>query len=85
MKHKVRYLTGTSKNGLILQLQKELVLDCYVDADFAGLWRYENDQDLILVKSQTGYVFYFSGCPLLWVSEMQTEIAVSTLEAEYIA
>ena len=24
-------------------------------------------------------------CPLLWVSKMQTEIAVSTLEAEYIA
>ena len=25
------------------------------------------------------------GCPILWVSKLQTEIALSTTEAEYIA
>ena len=32
-----------------------------------------------------GYVFYSAGCPLLWVSKMQTEIELSTTEAEHIA
>ena len=27
----------------------------------------------------------FSGCPISWVSKMQTKIALSTTEAEYIA
>jgi hypothetical protein len=34
----------------------DLELDCYVDADFAGLWNYESDQDPVCIKSRTGYV-----------------------------
>ncbi len=60
-------------------------LDCYVDADFAGLWRHEDDQDPVCVKSRTGYVLTLAGCLCLWVSKLQSEIALSTLEAEYIA
>ena len=60
-------------------------LDCYVDADFAGLWGYEDDQDPICVKSRTGYVMTLADCPIHWVSKLQTEIAISTLESEYIA
>jgi len=60
-------------------------LNCYVDADFAGLWHYEDDQDPVCVKSRTGYMLTFGGCPILWVSKLQTEIALSTMEAEYIA
>ena len=37
------------------------------------------------VKSRTGFVITIADCPLLWVSKLQTEIALSTLEAEYIA
>jgi hypothetical protein len=37
------------------------------------------------VKSRTGYVLTLANCPLLWVSKLQTEIALSTMEAEYIA
>jgi hypothetical protein len=36
-------------------------------------------------KSRTGYVLLFSGVPIMWVSKMQTQIALSTMEAEYIA
>ncbi len=64
---------------------QEMKLDCYVDADFAGLWNHEESQDPICVKSRTGYVFTLGGCPLVWSSKLQTEIALSTLEAEYIA
>ena len=60
-------------------------VDCYVDADFAGLFAIENNEDPISVKSRTGYVILYKGSHLLWVSKMQTQIALSTMEAEYIA
>ena len=80
-----RYLQGTSTKGLEFTLTKEMELDLYVDADFAGLWNYESDQDPICVKSRTGFVITLGGCPVTWVSKLQTEITLSTLEAEYIA
>ena len=45
----------------------------------------EPDQDPICVKSRTGFLIMFMGCPLTWVSKLQTQIALSTMEAEYIA
>jgi hypothetical protein len=37
------------------------------------------------VPSRMGYVITCAGCPMHWSSEMQTEIALSTIQAEYIA
>jgi hypothetical protein len=85
LKRIVRYLQGTKEQGLIFSPTGELVVDCYVDSDFAGLWRSEDDQDPICVKSRTGYVLELAGCPLSWTSKLQTEVALSTLESEYIA
>ena len=68
-----------------MKLTKELTLDCYVDADFAGLWNVEHCDDPVCVKSRTGYLFKLANCPLLWVSKLQTEIALSTRDAEFIA
>ena len=82
-----RYLRGTRDRGLIFSPSdgNALQLDCYVDADFAGLWGTEDDQSPMSVKSRTGYVLLLNDCPILWVSKLQTEIALSTMEAEYIA
>ena len=33
----------------------------------------------------TGFVIMFANYPILWVSKLQTEVALSTTEAEYIA
>ena len=35
--------------------------------------------------SRTGYAIYYAGCPVLWSSKLQTEIALSTTEAQYTA
>ena len=81
-----RYLKGTRDQGMILTPSKDcLSVDCYVDADFAGQWNSEDPQDRLCVKSRTGYVLMVGNCPVHWVSKLQTEIAVSTMEAEYIA
>ena len=81
-----RYLKGTSTRGLCFAPDKDnMTLDCYADADFAGLYNIENVQDPVSVKSRTGFCLTLGGCPLLWVSKLQTEVALSTTEAEYIA
>ncbi len=80
-----RYLKGTLDKGLILNPSDELKIDCYPDADFAGLWNRDNINNPHCVQSQTGYVICLSNCPVLWISKLQTEIALSTMEAEYVA
>jgi hypothetical protein len=80
-----RYLKGTSNQGLILRPTAKLRLDVHVDSDFAGLWKREDDQDPVCVKSRTGFVISLAGCPLMWQSKLQGQVALSTMEAEYIA
>ena len=85
MKRIGRYLLGTADKGIILQPDRNKNVECYVDADFAGNWNKAEAEDAVNMLSRTGYVIQFMGCPILWVSKLQTEIALSTTEAEYIA
>jgi hypothetical protein len=80
-----QYLKGTANEGLIFNPSGTFNIDCYVDADFAGLWPHEVKSDPTCVKSRTGYVICLSNCPVIWGSKLQTEIALSTMEAEYTA
>ena len=69
-----RYLIGTKDKGLILDPSKDLDVDCFIDADFAGLWGSEPAHEPISVKSRSR-----------WVIIMQTNIVLSTMQAEYVA
>jgi hypothetical protein len=85
-----QYLKQTADKGLILKPSKVsstdvFKTDIYVDADFAGGWGYEDPNDPVCVKSRTGFVFEVMGCPIQWMSKLQTNIATSTMEAEYTA
>ena len=75
----------TKDKDLILKPTKGLSLDMYVDADFSGRWHKEYAKLCDSVLSRTGYVITFCGCPVTWSSKLQTEIALSTTESEYIA
>ena len=79
------YLRGTVEEGLILRPTGRFDMDCYVDADFAGLWPQEDKIDPICVKSRTGFVICISDCPVVWASKLQPDIALSTMESEYTA
>jgi Reverse transcriptase (RNA-dependent DNA polymerase) len=80
-----QYLKMTRDKGLVLRPTNEMGIDCYVDADFAGLWGVEDPQDPTSVKSRPGYVLCIAGCPVIWASKLQSDIALSTMEAEYNA
>ena len=85
VKRIVRYLKGTKDKGIILRPNPQEGIKCYVDADFAGGYSEDTKDDPMSVFSRTGYVIFYYGCPVLWVSKMQSEISLSTVEAEYIA
>ena len=68
-----------------LDLDDNYNVDCYPDADFAGLFGHKHPQDPHCVRSRTGYVICLAGCAVLWVSKIQIEIALSAMESEYIA
>ena len=80
-----RYLKGTLKNGLILNPSDTFQVDCYPDADFAGLWTRDDKHDPHCVCSCTGYVICLANFPVLLKSKLQTKIALSRMEAEYVA
>jgi hypothetical protein len=62
-------------------------VECYSDADFAGNWNKEESEFNRdhTARSRTGYIIKYAGCPLVWASRLQTEIALSTTESEYIS
>ena len=59
--------------------------ECYVDADFAGGWSSGDTTNPESVLSRTGFFICYAGCPIYWQSKLQSEITLSTTEAEYVA
>jgi Reverse transcriptase (RNA-dependent DNA polymerase) len=80
-----RYLMGTSDKGIICSPKPES-FNCYCDADFSGTWDASiAETDGSTARSRSGYLIMYAGCPLIWASRLQTEIALSTTESEYIS
>jgi hypothetical protein len=36
-------------------------------------------------KSRSGWIVFYAACPVCWASKLQSQVALSTTEAEYIA
>jgi hypothetical protein len=79
-----RYLKHTRDKGITATPNLKQGLEIYVDANFIGDWDQCNPHDPITAQSRHGYIISYAGCPLMWKSQLQTEIALSTYEAEYI-
>ena len=75
-KQVLRYLAGTVDYGL-KYTKSESQLIGYCDADYAG--------DLDKRKSTSGFVFLRSGGAVSWSSKLQSTVALSTCEAEFIS
>jgi len=80
-----RYLIGTKDKGMIIKPKADIGIDAYYpDADFTGHYGYKDNNYPMCVRSCMGYVITVSGCPIYWLSKLQTETATSTMEAEII-
>ena len=71
--------------GIVFEPDLSCGLECHVDADFAGGWASGEHSTPESVLSCAGYVISYAGCPIHWCSKLESEIALSTTEAEYIA
>ena len=70
--------------GMIYKPDASKGLEVYVDADFAGNWnknKAATDRDT--ARSRHGYIIKYNNCPLVWKSQIQGEIALSSTESEY--
>jgi hypothetical protein len=72
----LKYLKGTSSFSLCFGNDKP-VLDGYTYADMTG--------DVDSRKSTSRYLMKFAGGAVSWQSRLQKCVALSTIEAEYIA
>ncbi|KAG8492453.1 hypothetical protein CXB51_009584 [Gossypium anomalum] len=71
----LRYLRGTTDVCLQFGRTEDRVIG-YVDTDFA--------RDLDRRRFLTGYIFTIGGCAISWKATLQTTVALSTTEAEYM-
>jgi hypothetical protein len=78
------YLAHTRNQGLTYRSDTSHHLDMYVNADFASTWHREYAHLRGSCLSCSGFVIIYNGCPIHWGSKLQSEIALSTTEAEYI-
>jgi hypothetical protein len=80
----VRYHKGTSTHGYVfmsfLWSQSGLLHGCW----FWWHWEFFHTDDPSSVKSRTSYDITSASCTVLFFSKIQTDIALSTTEAEYI-
>jgi hypothetical protein len=82
----VRYLKKSQELGIHFNPKPEKGFDCYCDADFSGNWTSTiADVDPSTSKSCSEWAIFYAGCPIIWASKLQTQTALSTTEAEYIA
>ena len=79
-----RYLLHSRKKGMLFRADITHGLEVFVDASLAGNWDKKDAQtgDHDTARSRHGYIILYYGCPLIWKSQLQTEIALSSTERE---
>ncbi len=82
----VCFLKKTHDLGLKFKPNPKKGFECYFDADFSGNWNKAfTAVDPSTAKSRSGWIIFYAGCPVSWASKLQSKVALSTTEAEYIA
>ena len=73
-----RYLKGTTNYGIKYDANsKDCCLEIFSDADHGG--------NLTTGRSTSGVVSIYAGGAISWVSQRQASVAISTIEAEFVA
>jgi histone deacetylase 1/2 len=82
----VRYLKKTRDLGLKFKPDPSKGFECYCDADFSGNWNKDfASHDPSTAKSRAGWVIYYAACPIIWASKIESQVALSMTESEYLS
>lgn len=71
----LRYLVGTTHQGIVLASNSVAQLTAYCDSDWASC--------PMTRRSTSGYCIFFGSSPVSWKSKKQTVVSRSSAEAEY--
>jgi len=78
-------LRATCDKGIYIRPTDD-TFKVWADVDFSGNWIPEEaKEEPDTARSRSGYIMSYLGCPILWKSQLQTEIALSSTESEYVA
>jgi hypothetical protein len=81
-----RYLMKIRNIGIQFNPDPSKGFECYCDANFSGNWNpIFAAQDPSTSKSRSGRIIFYAGCPIIWASKLQSQVALTTTKAEYIA
>jgi hypothetical protein len=79
------YLKKTQGLGTHFKPDQDKGFKCYCNTDFSGNWnKHLALFDPSTAKSRSGWIVFYAGCLVIWESKLQTQVALSTTEAEYI-
>ena len=85
VKRIIQYLKRTKDKGLILQVDKSKGIKYFIDADFAGSYLKNKETNPRDCLSRTGFVIWFTGCPIVWSSKLQSSKRNSrTSQLDYV-
>jgi hypothetical protein len=76
----VCYLKKMRDLGLKFKPDPKKGFECYCDADFSN--KAFAPVDPSTAKSGSGWIIFYTGCPVSWASKLQSQVALSTTEAE---
>ena len=69
--------------GTIMKPDGTLALNCWSDADFAGLYKVDPSEEASSAKSRMGYLIKLGGCIVAAKSQLISCVCLATAEAEY--
>jgi hypothetical protein len=82
----IHYLKKTHELGLLFKPDPNKGFECYYNAEFSGLWNKAFvPVDPSISKLQSGWIIFYTGCPVSWAFKLQSQVALYTTKAEYIA
>ena len=84
--HLAKYLKAKRTQGIALDPKGNKSFEVYTESNFCGNWHCPTaGDDPRTAKSRTGYAILDTSCPIIWHINLNTYIALSMEEAEYIA
>ena len=78
------YIQDTADKGIVMKPKEGKGFEVYADADFSGGYHKGHTNDPKTAKSRSSYYILYEGCIIYFTSKLQSKIALSTTEAEYI-
>ncbi len=81
----VNYSYCTCNLGLKFKPNLKKGFDCFCDADLIGNWNMSLASSApSSAKSDSGWIIFYATCPIIWAFKLQSQVVLSTTEAEYI-